>query len=481
MKEVDIAIIGAGPAGMAAANEAARHSASVLLLDEQSTPGGQIYRHLKVNSGGNDHSRQTELMRILGSDYASGSVLIDHLSRNHGAVEYLPNAVVWQLSTQGTVTYSIKPPRQIGTHSKAGSSQVNAKHIVVANGALERPVPLPGWTLPGVMTVGAAQILLKSSALVPDKAVLVGSGPLLYLFAQQLINAGTPPAALVETQTRANYLRAVKHLPAALKGWRTLAKGLSMLRDIRAAGVPRYTAAHNIRIEGQQSVSHLTFNQGLHTRQLECGLVFLHQGVVPNTQISRALGLPHHWQPVQRCFTPMLSAFVKSTHDNISFAGDGAGILGAAAAAATGQLAALNAVSQIGRLDEITARKLAEPVLKSLCKERAPRAFLDAMYSPPREILQPANDVTVCRCEEVTAGDIRSFAAQGCVGPNQTKAFGRCGMGHCQGRYCALTVTELLSAEHALPQSEVGSYRIRSPVKPVTLSELAALSDDNTL
>ena len=118
-------------------------------------------------------------------------------------------------------------------------------------------------------------------------------------------------------------------------------------------------------------------------------------------------------------------------------------------------------------------------LLKILEKERAIRPFLDRLYQPPKEILTPKDETVVCRCEEVSAVDIRDYAKIGCLGPNQTKAFGRSGMGPCQGRCCGLTVTEILASENKLSQQEVGSYRIRSPIKPVTLGEIAQADDDN--
>jgi NAD(P)H-nitrite reductase large subunit len=103
------------------------------------------------------------------------------------------------------------------------------------------------------------------------------------------------------------------------------------------------------------------------------------------------------------------------------------------------------------------------------------RPFLDTLYRPPEEIRRPADDTIVCRCEEVTAGDIRRMVGLGCLGPNQTKSYGRCGMGPCQGRLCGLTVSEIIAAERGVPVAEVGYYRIRPPIKPIVLGELAEL------
>jgi NAD(P)H-nitrite reductase large subunit len=106
----------------------------------------------------------------------------------------------------------------------------------------------------------------------------------------------------------------------------------------------------------------------------------------------------------------------------------------------------------------------------------AARPFLEAAYPPYAGALSPADSTIICRCEEVTAGDIRATAKLGCLGPNQTKAFGRAGMGPCQGRYCGLTVTRLLADANGRTPDQTGSYRIRAPIKPVTLGELSQLA-----
>ncbi|WP_229635511.1 (2Fe-2S)-binding protein [Pseudomonas syringae] len=101
------------------------------------------------------------------------------------------------------------------------------------------------------------------------------------------------------------------------------------------------------------------------------------------------------------------------------------------------------------------------------------RPLLDALYQAKEENRIPADNVIVCRCEEVTAGDLRGFVALGCAGPNQAKSFGRCGMGPCQGRMCGLTVTEVIAKARGVSAAEVGHYRVRPPTKPITLGELA--------
>ena len=405
----DLTVVGAGPAGMAAAHAAAEGGASVLLLDEQAAPGGQIYRGVL----GADARRGA----ILGQDYLAGRALAESLG--HDRIRHERGAVVWRVERAGRVVWTGG-----GTARIAESSRV-----IVATGALERPVPIPGWTLPGVMTVGAAQILLKTAGMVPRDAVLTGAGPLLYLLAQQLIEAGAPPKALVETQDRAAFLRASRQLLPALRGWRHLLKGGRMLAAIRRAGVPRHGGAHTLRATGDGAVSSLRFQAGGRSHEIECRTLLLHQGVVPNVQITRSLGLAHDWHAGQRCWQPRSDSWGATEAPAILVAGDGAAIGGAEAAALTGRLAALEALRALGKLSAGDRDRRAAPLRRALARELAARPLLDTLYAPPTETLTPSDDTIVCRCEEVTAGDIRRYARLGCLGPNQTKAFGRCGMG----------------------------------------------------
>jgi len=453
----DLAIIGAGPAGMAAAAQAAELGLSVIVLDEQLRAGGQIYRDVDraPASRGN----------ILGTDYTDGARLTEGLRQS--SVEHISGAVVWAIEDGFRISYTC-----------AGrGAQIEADRILLATGALERPMPLPGWTLPGVITAGAGQILLKQSGIVAQRAALVGSGPLLYLIAVQMVRAGTPPAAIIETQTRSDMIHALRHVGGALRGWPYMVKGLKMLAEIKRARVPRYTGATQIAIEGEGKAEAVTFTHKGGKQRIACETVFLHHGVVPNAQAARSLGISHSWDTAQSAFVPELDAWGQSDVAGVFIAGDGAGIGGAKLAEHGGRLAALRIAQNADRLSTRDCDRLAAPLRRAVTQERAARPFLDAAYPPYSAALHPADSTIVCRCEEVTAGDIRGYAKLGCLGPNQTKAFGRAGMGPCQGRYCGLTVTALLAEANGRSPDETGYYRIRPPLKPVTLGELAAMND----
>nr|WP_315431112.1 FAD/NAD(P)-binding oxidoreductase [uncultured Albidiferax sp.] len=452
----DLVVIGAGPAGMSAALTAASLGLKTVLLDEQHRAGGQIYRNvLGVDA---------KVAALLGPDYTYGRSLAERLARS--GVELRYGAMVWDVDRDLNVT----------TLQQGVSCQVRAPQLIAATGAMERPSPIPGWTLPGVMNAGAAQIALKSAGSVPSgPIVLAGAGPLLLLVACQLLEAGATIAGVVETSPAANRGAALFHLWAALGAPGYLLKGLRMLRRLRAAGVPWFTGASELAVEGEDRAQALRFSAGGRMQRLEASVVLLHHGVVPNTQLTRMLRVAHDWDDTQLCWQPRVDAWGQTSLPGLRIAGDGASIGGALAAEASGTLAALGAAHAMQRLTDAERDTRAASARKALRKQLRIRPFLDTLYRPPAWINTPPDETIVCRCEEVSAGRIREMARLGCQGPNQTKFFSRCGMGPCQGRMCGLVVTQILASALDKPVAEVGAYRIRGPLKPVPLASLTSL------
>jgi NADPH-dependent 2,4-dienoyl-CoA reductase/sulfur reductase-like enzyme len=448
---VELAIIGAGPAGMAAAVLAAELGVETALIDEQASPGGQIYR-------GIERSRPNS---PLGPDYLAGRDLVAALRASR--VEYRPSTTIWHIDPDGALYLE----------SNGRSEVLTAHRILLATGAFERPVPIPGWTLPGVMAAGAAQILLKSADLVPEgRAVLAGQGPLLYLVAAQLARAGAPPIALLETTPWENHLAAARQLDKVWPGRRILAKGLGLIFAVRRAGVPVRRGVRGLRAIGQRSLERVAWDGG----ELAADHLFLHEGVIPNVQVSLALQLRHEWDESQLCWRPALDPWGQTSLPNIIIAGDGGGIAGAEAAALSGRLAALDAAARLGHIGEPERDRRAVPIRAALDRERALRPFLDRLYRPAASVLVPAEDATIaCRCEEVSVGRIRGAARLGAQGPNQLKAFTRCGMGPCQGRICGPIVSAVIADALGKPIAEIGTYRPRAPFKPITVGALADL------
>lgn len=451
----DVVIVGAGPAGLAAAATTASAGLSTLLLDENRGPGGQIYRAITTTP--------VAKRDILGEDYWIGERLVA-AARASGA-EIIQGATVWSLDAG----------LELGVSAGGSSRMVKARRVILATGALERPFPVPGWTLPGVMTAGAVQTLLKASGLAPEgRVVLAGTGPLLWLLAAQLLRAGARIEALLDTTPRSNYLRALPYAPGFVFS-PYLRKGLALRREVaRQTRVVR--GITQVRAEGDERLGAVVYAVGSGPEQrVAADLLALHQGVVPNVNLAMAAGIAHYWRATQLCWTPVLDALGNSSVGGIAVAGDGAGIGGAAVAEARGRLAGLAAVEAIApeRASRVPDRQV---LTQALARAQMGRAFLDVAFAPPRQFRLPVGDTIVCRCEEVTATQVVDAIGIGAVGPNQLKSFLRCGMGPCQGRLCGLTVTELIAATRGVDPAEVGYYRLRPPVKPITLAELAGMA-----
>jgi NADPH-dependent 2,4-dienoyl-CoA reductase/sulfur reductase-like enzyme len=451
---VDLLIVGGGPAGIAAALEGTSLGLSVLLADENPRLGGQVYRSLGASP--------LEGRKILGRDYHSGAALLDEAEK--AGFEYLTGASVWMIERNKDGGFSAGISRQSST------SFVTSQSVLIATGALERPFPIPGWTLPGVMTAGAAQSFLKASGIAPEgPLVLAGMGPLLYLLAAQYARAKVQIDAVLDTTPRDNWRRALRYLPGFLSSsyaWKGLRLLIETGRSTRLiAGVT------GLRAIGDHELKEVAFVVAGRERRIEARTLLLHQGVVPQVNLAMAAGCEYRWNDARLAFEPILSNWGETTQPGLFIAGDSSGIGGAKAAEAFGRLAARGVALHLGHVTEKQAEALA--YRRQAARALAGRAFLDALYRPPMSFRVPADDVIVCRCEEVTAGAVRAVTARGAPGPNQAKTFLRAGMGPCQGRLCGLTVTEIMAEATGRSPSQIGHYRLRNPVKPVTLGELA--------
>ncbi|MBJ7552825.1 NAD(P)/FAD-dependent oxidoreductase [Marinomonas spartinae] len=459
-KNYDLIIIGAGPAGMSAAITAASKGLSVAILDEQASPGGQIYRGIK--------DAPLSDSKILGKDYYVGRTLLQPFEASQ--VNYFSSSMVWSIDEKNQIAFSCNGKSQL----------LSAKKILIATGALERPVPFAGWTLPGVMTCGAAQILLKTTGITPKTPlVLAGSGPLMLLVAVQLMQAGIPISAILDTTRKGQLWQAFPYFPDALKNLPLLLKGTGLLWKLKKSNIRIIKQVNELTaLEGDTGqlaqVIATTKNTSI---KIDCQTLLVHQGVVPNVQLSRALDLEHKWDHLQMCWKPVVNDFGESSRKDIFIAGDGRGIAGAIAAKWQGKLSALTIHQQINNIHDQDLKGEINEAKNALNKHQAIRPFLDKLYQPAQTFLTPPDNVIVCRCEEVSAGEIRRIAKQGCTGPNQAKAFCRAGMGPCQGRLCGLTVSNLIAQTLQVEEEQVGYYHIRMPIKPLTLDELADLSD----
>ena len=455
----DVAIVGAGPAGMAAACVLAKGGLDVVVLDEQHAPGGQIYKGVEKV-----FAQRPQDARSLGKEYAAGHALTRRF-RESGA-QYRPGVSVWQ------ITSDQEPDLALGVIEDGSARMLYPKHVILATGAMERPVPFEGWTLPGVMTVGAAQTLLKSSRLLPrEDVVLAGTGPLLYLYANQIRDLGIMPQAILDTGPLLTLRSGLLGLSALLACPRSVLQGMHWLWSAkRKLGLVQ--GVRTLKAHGNDRLSSVTYDAHGYEHELSTSLLLVHDGVIPNTWLSMSAGIRHHFDSAQSCWVPEIDGAGRTSRPWISMVGDGVRIGGASVAALQGERVAYEVESYLRTQNRSFAT--AEP--RALNQQRRLRRFLDQAFPPTNDFQLPTDKTIVCRCEEVTAGEIRQVAARGCMGPNQGKAFTRCGMGPCMGRKCALTVSQLMADARDVPVDEIGHYRIRPPIRPITIGQLADMS-----
>jgi thioredoxin reductase/bacterioferritin-associated ferredoxin len=458
MKSVDVAVLGAGPAGANAAIAARAFGLDVAVIDEAHRAGGQVYRAPNFQPVARDLQDNPDLR--------TGEALRQKLDESGASLMF------------GHRLWFASQSLSLSTVSKAGPQWIQARSLIIATGTTERVIPVPGVTLPGVIGLAAATILLKAHATVPGGPVVVaGAGPLLYAVAAGIHRAGGHVAAVVDL------LRPVEwaiQLPILASRPDLLGRGFGWLGALKRAGIPIFfghavTEIHGDRQTVGATISPVdrTWKPSGRTRQIDASCVAIGHGLTPASETARLVGVPHSFRPERGGFVPEMTSGVSTELPGVYIAGDCAGVSGAAAAVHAGTLAGLTAARDLGALAAGQFDSEAAPVKTRL---RWARTFGDTisrlMTLRPGLAQSISQETVVCRCEEVTRSQIERAAMDGTREINQLKSTTRCGMGPCQGRMCGDASRELLAEAGNKSRSDVGVWTARAPLRPLTVDDL---------
>ncbi|TDR32633.1 NADPH-dependent 2,4-dienoyl-CoA reductase/sulfur reductase-like enzyme [Aquamicrobium defluvii] len=428
---------------MRAAETLLRAGLSAALIDEAPLAGGQIYRQPP-------ESLRRPARQLYGSEARKALALHESFSRLRTSIDYRPETLVWGARE-----------KRLLLSGPAGNTELAFDKVILATGAMDRIVPVPGWTLPGVYSLGGAQVVLKGQAcLIGKRPVFIGTGPLLYLVAYQYCKAGAEPAAIVDTS---DFTAQIGALPRLLSQPATLLRGIWYNAALVARRVPVFRSAkpQKIEIRGRQLV--VTFKRNGKSFEIGGDAVGMGWGLKPETQLAEILGCAFSFHAGSRWHLPRCDAMGRSSTEHVYIAGDASGIRGADAAEAAGELAAFAVLEDLGHTVPQTRR---QRLLAHLARAERFRSGLERAF--PYQVPELAGDTVLCRCENVTVEEVRAAISSWQISElNQLKALTRCGMGRCQGRLCGSAAMEVLAAETGVEISDVGSIRGQIPLKPL--------------
>jgi NADPH-dependent 2,4-dienoyl-CoA reductase/sulfur reductase-like enzyme len=447
-----VVVVGAGPAGVRAVEQLVRGGLAPVWLEEAPDGGGRIYQRPPAGFA-RDHSA------LYGADARRAKAL-------HAALEALKPRADWR---PDTLVWNLRPRDGVLETLTQGSSRGEVAYdaLILCTGAMDRVLPVPGWTMPGVTTLGGAQIALKAQGVaIGARPAFVGSGPLLWLAALQYAKAGVPPALVLDTTPFITKLMASAGL---LWNLPTFLRGLRYTAALRLRGLPVAEDATPLAIEGEGGVTALRWRDAGWREQVTlCDAVALGWGLKPEAQLADLAGVPFRFDATQRNWVPQSDAAGRTPVAGVYVAGDGAGIGGAEVAELAGARAAL-ALMQDRALGFDHA--LCAHLDARLRTEARFRAALERAFPFPAHLARRMPDETLlCRCEAITAGELRAAAREGAPEVNRAKALSRVGMGRCQGRVCGPPAAEVLAASLGVPLEQVGRLRGQMPVKPVPLA-----------
>ena len=449
----DVVIIGAGPAGIKAAATLVGAGLRPVLIDESPQPGGQGYRAPSAGLA-------LDMPALMGSEARKYRRIHVLFARIREQIDYRPRTLAW--AVHEGVLHTV-------CEGRAASMPYDA--LILATGARDRIMPVPGWTLPGVFTLGGAQVILKDQGcFIGRRVAFVGSSPLLTLAALQYRKLGAEVVLVADTTPFGAKLASLRDLLASP---RTLARGIAYRARLQAARVPHLDGVRPVSIEGGTHVEAVRLLDAAGVeRMIACDAIGLGYGLAPEAQLADLAGVSFAFDPLSRQWFPRADAEGRAG-PGLYLAGDGAAMGGADAAEDSGALAALALLADFGQGGPPGRRQRLRGRVRRL--RRFQRGLARAFAWPAACAADLPDDTVLCRCEAVSVGEVRRAVAAP-LGPrevNRAKAITRCGMGRCQGRFCGPALQEVVAAASNLEVAEVGRLRVQAPVKPLPVEVVA--------
>ncbi len=479
---VDVVVVGAGPAGLAAAARASGAGATVTLIDAGATPGGQYWRHPPSTGTATDEQANLGHLHHDLRTYRRLALEV-RAHQSGGRLAYLPEHQVWAVAHDpgGFRTHLVDRRTPTGA-----TSEVVSRTLVLATGAYDRQVPFPGWDLPGVMTAGGVQALLKGhGVLAGNRIVVAGTGPFLLPVAAGLAGSGATVVGIHEASTPTRWL---PEWPAVVRAAAKLGEGAGYAATLARHRVPLHARSVVVAAHGDRALEAVTVARLDRTGQVADGsertvaadTLAVGWGFTPQIELPMALGCATRVD-IDGSVVCTVDDEQQSSVGGVFIAGEACGVGGAALAVVEGDIAGRAAAATAGHAPDprpgIRARTRTGG-RDATRRRSALRAFADAMHRahpvPSAWIDRITPDTLVCRCEEVTAGRLREAVTElGAGDPRTAKLLARPGMGWCQGRVCGYA-TACLSAAWSGEAYSPADAATRPVAGPVTLGSLAA-------
>lgn len=460
-----VLIVGMGPAGMAAAIELAGMGVHTAVVDENPKAGGQIYRQ---PSGG---FLLTDL-GFLGLKHTAGRKLVEGFESVRGKVTILNDTYVW----------GFFDPDKLSVLSEGQHDLMTFDKLLLAEGAAERCVPFPGWTLPGIMTLGGLQKLVVQDRVLPGhRFLLAGSNPLLFPVAKSLLDAGGEIVAFCDATKIKDHMRMI---PQLLRRKSMVHEAAAYVFPVFKASLPTYRPYAVVAGQGTDRVEEVTIaklDKGWKPipgteKRFKVDIVGLNYGYLPSSRLARLCGCAHVYDPIQICWKPETDRFMRSSIPRIYVAGDSAGIAGAEIAEVQGRIAAIHIAAELGRLSprDLEARLRILDKARTRLEDYA--SVLNTVYTLRPGLYRAMDKKTiVCRCEQLTVEEVLAGIEWGYRNINEIKRT-RVGMGFCQGRTCESATAQLM-IDNGIPIEEIGYMSTRPPLSPMPLGSFEHWAD----